>query len=141
MRALIGWISRPPSRRKSSLPVFFRASALHRVAMIARHRDRIRITEEVWSMQHHNVQRVALDPFAAIEQSAQRADRRVDLDAERVLDGVHAAHLVGDRTDPTNASDDVEHLIKAASAQQRLEEARRLEDAETHRIDRTVANM
>ena len=91
-------------------------------------------------MQHHDVQRMALDPFAAIEQPAQRADRLVDLDAERVLDGVHPAHLIGDRADPADASDDVEHLAEAAPAQQRLEEARRLEDAEAHRIDLAIAN-
>src|SRR6516225_8899805 len=58
-----------------------RQRALHRFAMIARHRDRVRIAEEVWRMQHHYVQRMALDPFATIEQSAQRPDRLVDLDA------------------------------------------------------------
>src|SRR6516225_6321896 len=92
-------------------------------------------------MQHHDVQRMALDPFAAIEQSAQGADRRVDLNAERVLDGVHAAHLVGDRTDPANPRDDVEHLAEPAPAQQRLEEARRLEYAQSDRIDHAIANM
>ena len=92
-------------------------------------------------MQHHDVQRVALDPFAAIEQPAQGADRRVDLDAERILDGMYAAHLIGDRTDPADAGDDVEHLTKAATAQQCLEEAWRLEDAESNRIDRARCEM
>ena len=89
----------------------------------------------------HNVQRVALDPFAAIEQPAQGADRLADLDAEHILDRVHAAHLVSDRADPADAGDDVEHLAKAAPAQQCLEEPRRLEDAEADRLDRAVANM
>src|SRR6516164_6391814 len=89
-----------------------RQRALHRNAMMACHCNRIRIAEEVWRMQHHNVQRMALDPFATIEQPAQRADRFVDLDAERILDRVYPAHLVGDRADPADSSDDIEHSPK-----------------------------
>ena len=92
-------------------------------------------------MQHHDVQGVALDPLAAIEKSAQGVDRRIDLDAERVLDRMYAAHLIGNRTNPADASDDVEHLTKAATAQQCLEEPWRLEDAQSNRIDRPVTDM
>jgi hypothetical protein len=83
---------------------------------------------------------VALDPFAAIKQSAQRADWFFDLDAERILDGVYPAHLVSDRANPADKRDDIERLAEAAPAQQCLEEAGRLEDAEAHRIDLAISN-
>ena len=92
-------------------------------------------------MQHHDVQSMALNPFAAVEKTAQRADRRIDLNAERVLDRVHAAHLVGDRANPADAGDNVEHLLVPAPAQQCLEEARRLEDTQSDRIYGAIANM
>ena len=48
---------------------------------------------------------------------------------QRVLDRVHGAHLVGDRADAADARGDVGRLGEGAAAQERLEEARRLEDA------------
>ncbi len=57
-----------------------REPAAHHVAVVARHVDGAVIAEEIRRMQHIDVQRVALDPFAAIEQPAQvaqRAGRRV----------------------------------------------------------------
>ena len=64
-----------------SLPAFFSASPrAHGVAVVARHLDGAVVAEEIRRVQHVDVQRVALDPFAAIEQPAQRraaARRRV----------------------------------------------------------------
>src|SRR6516164_2356017 len=141
--ACIYWMDLAPAKQAQEVVagLLERQRALHRFAMIARHRNRVRIAEEVWRMQHHNVQRMALDPFATIEQAAQRADRFVHLDAKCILDGMHAAHLICDRADPADASDDIEHLAEAASAQQRLEEAWRLEDAEANPVDCAVAYM
>ena len=45
------------------------------LAVVARHLDRARVAEEVGCVQHVDVQRVALDPLAAVEQPAQVADR------------------------------------------------------------------
>ena len=120
--------------------LFEREPTLHGVGVVAGHRDAVGIAEKVGGVQHHDVQRVALDPLAAIEEPAQDAGRRVDHDPQRVLDGVHAAHLVGDRTDPADPRDDVEHLAEPASAQQRLEKSRRLENAEADTFDLAVAN-
>ena len=52
-----------------------REPAAHRVAVVARHLDRALVAEEVRRMQHVDVQRVALDPFAAVEQPPQIAQR------------------------------------------------------------------
>ena len=41
-----------------------RQTAADDVAMVARHRDRVGIAEKIRRVQHHDVQRVAFDPFA-----------------------------------------------------------------------------
>ena len=80
-------------------------------------------------MQHVDVQAVALDPLAAVEQPPQVADRAlVDRDAAGVLHRPHRAHLVGDRADAADPRGDVGRLGERAAAQERLEEARRLVD-------------
>ena len=59
-----------------SLPVFFSSRPRsHDVGMVAGHFDRAGVAEEIRRVQHVDVQRVALDPLAAIEQPAQVADR------------------------------------------------------------------
>ncbi len=45
-------------------------------------RDGVRVAEEVRGVQQVDVQRVALDPLAAVEQPPQRAQLAVDPDAE-----------------------------------------------------------
>ena len=54
---------------------------------------------------------------------------------------MHGTHLVRDRTDPADAGGDVGDLAKAAPAQKRLEKPRRLENAETGRLDRAVSDV
>ena len=86
------------------------------------------------------MERVALDPLAAVEQPAQRADGRVDRDPGQVLERVDGAHLVGDRADPADAGDDVEDLVRRPADDQLLEVARRLEDREVRLDDLAVAD-
>ena len=81
-------------------------------------------------MEHVHVERVAFDPFAAVEEPPQSADLRVDTDTEQRLEGMHGTHLVGNRADAADAGDDVDHLVGRAPHDQLLEVARRLEDAE-----------
>jgi hypothetical protein len=50
----------------------------------ARHLDAVLVAEEIRRVQHDDMQRVALDPFAAIDQPAQRAQLAADLDAEGI---------------------------------------------------------
>jgi hypothetical protein len=47
-----------------------RQAAADDIAMVARHLDGVGKAEEIGRMQHHHVQRMALDPFAAIDQPA-----------------------------------------------------------------------
>ena len=102
----------------------------HEFRMVAGHFDRAFVAEKIRRVQHVDVQHVALDPFAAIDEPAQRAQRTVDADAEDVLHRVHRAHLVGDGADAADARGDVGRLGVLAPAQERLEKTRRLEDTQ-----------
>ena len=83
MQAPTGWTERPPSRRRISLPAFFRRRPRSTAARsLLRQVDHALAAEEVGRRQHVDVQGVALDPFAAVVEPAQRAHRRVDGDAE-----------------------------------------------------------
>ena len=73
------------------------------------------VAEEVGRVQHVDVQRVALDPLAAVEQAAERAERAVDRRAEGFLHRLHGAHLVGDRADAADPRRDVGRLGEAAA--------------------------
>lgn len=81
-------------------------------------------SEEVRGMQHVDVQGLALDPFAAVEQPAQRGQLPVHDDSAGVLDRAAGAHLVGDRADAAHPGGDVGRFGVGASAQERLEESR-----------------
>ena len=114
-----------------SLPIFFSLRPrLDDVRVVGRHLDRVGVAQEVGGVEHIDVQGVALDPLAAVEQAAQGAELPVDLDAVGVLHGVDGAHLVGDRADAADAGGDIGGLGEVPAAQERLEEARRLEDLE-----------
>ncbi len=113
--------------------------ALHRLALIARHCDRVGVAEEVRCVQHVDVQRVALDPLAAVDESPERPKLPVHAYVERVFHRVHRAHLVRDRADAADAGRDVGCLREATPAQERFEEAWRLEDLEPHLLDAAVS--
>ena len=103
-------------------------SPLHDVGVLARHLHRPGVAEEVGRVEHVDVERVALDPLAAVEEPPQDPDRLAHLDPAEVLHRVDGAHLVRDRADAADPRGDVRRLEEGASAQERLEEARRLED-------------
>ena len=115
--------------------------AAHHIAVFVRHPDCIGEAQKIRRVQHRHVQRMTFDPFTAINQPPQRAQLSADRDAERILDRMHGAHLIGDRTDAANARDDVRCFSVAAPAQQRFEEARRLENVELRRGDAAVADL
>ena len=91
-------------------------------------------------MEEEDVERVGLDPLAAIHQSPKHPDPLVDLDPERVLHRVEGAGHVGDRADPADPRGDVGRLSEVPAAQEGLEEARRLVDLELDVLDLAVAD-
>jgi len=86
-------------------------------------------------VQQVDVQGVAFDPFAAVEQPAQRMDFGSDLDAKRLLERVAGAHLVGDRADAADAGGDVGDFTDLPPAEEAFKEARRLVDVELDVLD------
>ncbi len=115
-----------------------REPTLDDLRMRAGHLDGAVEAEEVRSVEHVNVERVALDPLAAVEEPPQHLDRLTDFDAAGVLHRLDGAHLVRDRTDPANARGDVGRLEERATAEERLEEPGRLEDPQFHLVDLAV---
>jgi hypothetical protein len=107
-------------------------AAIQFVGKLRRHIEAGVESEEVGRVQQVDVQGVALDPLAAIEQAAQAADFRRHGDAERGLQRVNAAHLIRDRTDAADPGRDVGHVLQGASAEQRLEQPRRLVNLESN---------
>ena len=103
------------------------------VGVLLRHLDGTGVAEEVGRMQQVDVQGVALDPLAAVEQSAERSDLLGHRDSAGVLQGQAGTHLVGDRTDAADARRDVRRLREGAPAEKSLEEPRRLVDAQLRR--------
>jgi len=117
-----------------------RQALAHHVAMRRSHLDAVGKAEEIGRMQHDDMESVALDPFTAIDEPPQRAELAFNLDAEGRLDGMHRTHLVGDGADAANARHDIGRLFIAAPAQQGLEKARWLEDAQGRRRHLPVGN-
>ena len=111
------------------------------VRMAARHRNPVGKAKEARRMQHHHVQGMTLDPFAAIDQSTQGPQLPIDPDAEGVFDRVDGAHLVGDRANAADTRDEIRRFRVAAAAQQRLEETWRLKDPQLRRSDAAVADL
>ena len=96
--------------------------------------------QEVRRMQQVDVERVALDPLAAVQEPAERADRRVDDHAEGRLERVDGRELVRDRADAADPGDDVDDLVGRPADHQPLEVPRRLEDPEPGLDDLAVAH-
>src|SRR6266700_3670906 len=107
-------------------------AALHNVGVVLRHVHGIRIAQKVGRMEHVDMQGMALDPFATVEQPPQLAKLPVNYYAEGLLHRMDGAHLVGDGTDAADASSDIGGLTVHATSQKRLEEARWLEDLQFH---------
>jgi hypothetical protein len=120
--------------------LFQRQPVRDELGVVAGHRRRALVAEEVGCVQEEDVQRMALDPLAAVEQPPQRADALVDGDAERVLHRVAGAHLVRDRADAADAGGDVGRLQVGAPAQEGLEEPRRLVDSQLDLLHCAVAD-
>src|SRR4029453_11068749 len=108
------------------------------VRVLARHFHGPAVPEEVGGVEHVDVERVALDPLAAVEEPAQEADRLADLDLAEGLHRVDRAHLVRDRADAADGGRDVRRLEERTAAEKRLEEARRLENPQLDLVDLAV---
>src|SRR5579871_3702125 len=75
---------------------------------------------------------MALDPLSAVEQATQGAQRTLHPDAASVFDSMDCTHLVGHGTDTADTRRNIRRLGIGPAPQERLEEARRLEDLKVH---------
>src|SRR5208283_4563332 len=114
--------------------------ALHGVRMILGHLDDVFIAKKIRGMKHVDVQRMAFNPLAAIEQPAQLANGAFDVDAESLLSGVTGAHLIGNGADAANARGDIGSFAEFAAPEKSFKEARRFEDVELHFHDALIAH-
>ena len=80
------------------------------------------------------MQHVAFDPFAAVQQRAQRVQRRIEPveGAERLFERVAGAHLVGHGANATDARRDIGHGLELLPAEKGLKEPGWLVDIEPH---------
>ena len=115
-----------------------RQPALDRLWGVARELDGAVVPEEVGRMEHVDVEGVALDPLAAVEEPPEQPDRLGNLDAAEALEGVDRTRLVGDGADAADAGGDVRGLPERAALEERLEESRRLEDAQLDVLDAPI---
>ncbi len=113
---------------------------LHVGALGAGELDRAVHAEEVRGVQQMDVQDLALDPLAAVQQPPQRRQLSADRHAAGVFEGPAGAHLVRDRADAAHSRGDVGRLGVRAAAQERLEEPRRFVDAQLGAADRTAVD-
>ena len=97
--------------------------------------------EEVGRVEEPDVQDVALDPLACVQQTAKFAKPTVDGDAGDVLEGRRRRHLVGDRADPADPRRDVDRFAEAATTQERLEEPGRFVDLQSEVGDDVVLDL
>ena len=111
------------------------------VAMFARHLDGVRKSKKTRRMQHHDVKRVAFYPFSTIDEASQRPELIADRNVKGILDRMHCAHLIGDRADSANASDDIRHFRVAPPAKQSLKKAGGFEYIQRRRSDPSIANF
>jgi hypothetical protein len=130
-------VDRPPAEERDDgvARLLDPQALLDHVLVVFGHLDRTRVAEEIRRVQEEQMEPVALDPLAAVEQSAQAADGRARDEAEGALNRAHGAHLVGDRADAADPRDDVGDLPDPAAAQEGLEEPRRLEDRQARLLD------
>ena len=84
--------------------------ALDEIAMVPSQVDRALVSEEIRRMKEIDVEDVALDPFAAVEQPAQSPHRVIDTNPADALDRLAGAHLICHRTDPANPRGDIGQL-------------------------------
>ena len=119
-----------------ALPAFFTRSAAAAPARGARLASAIDVghAEEVGRVEHHHVEHVALDPLAAVEEPPQRrAARRRRATPSASSIAWHALIWYATGQMPQMRAVMSGASVRVAAAEQRLEEARRLEDAELRR--------
>jgi len=88
--------------------------------------------------QKMDMQRVAFNPLARIEQTPHALHPGRHLHAKGILNGQDAAHLVGHRTNAADTGDDVGDFRGKASLKEFFKKAWRLKNAQMQRLDPAI---
>src|SRR5579863_7460509 len=119
----------PSQKGNDSVPCLFHLeTALDNIRIILRQTYNIGIAQKVGGMEHIDMQRVAFNPLAAVEQSAQGAKLPVNHHAKGVFHRVYRAHLIRDRADSADTSGDIWSLAELTPAHKCLKETWRFDD-------------
>ena len=110
----------------------------HHSRMILRHRNAAVVPEKIRRLEQVDMQRMAFDPLATIEQPAQVTQCTIDMQTEHLLDRMDRAHLIRHGANTANPRDDVRHFAVMPSLQEGLEKPGWLEDSEFYVLDGAV---
>jgi hypothetical protein len=138
----VHWVDRPTAKRlhdRVARPPEQKAT-FDKASMIASHLDRTGVTQEVWRMQHINVQSVTRDPLSAVQLPAQIGKGAFHCGSAGGLDREVRARLIGDWAYPAHSGRNVGRFGIRPPPQERLEETRRLVDFEPDILDPLAGN-
>ncbi len=122
--------------RHEAVPqAFQRQSVLDHARVDACDSQDVRDSEEVRGGQHVDVEGVALDPFAVVEDAPQPPHLLVEFHPEEALQGVERADLIGHGAYPAYPRHDVDDLLCLPSLEEPLEEPGRFEYVQSNRAD------
>ncbi|MEY3175921.1 MAG: hypothetical protein RLZZ436_3835 [Planctomycetota bacterium] len=118
------------------IAVFFQGeSAIDFVGKAAGQFDAAGGVEEVRCLEQVDVQRVAFDPFGAVEQASEAADFGGDADAQGFFERLHGGELIGHGADTADAGGEVGDFFERSSAEEGFEESWRFVDGELYVAD------
>ena len=116
-------------------------AALHYAGMVLGHLHGVLVAKKVRRMQHVDVQRVAFDPFTAVDQPPQFPQLTVHIDAKGAFNSVDGTHLISNRADSADSCCNVWNFVEAATAKKSLEETWRLKDFQFDVNHITIADL
>src|SRR5262249_50955806 len=105
------------------------------------HLEGIGVTQKVRRMEHIDVEHMTFNPFATIEQTSQLTKLAIHADAKCVLNRMHCAHLIGDRTDTANSGGQIRSFPRVATPEKGFEEAGRLIDLKFYLLNSVALNF
>jgi hypothetical protein len=113
-------------------------TAPHRLRVFLGHADHTVEAEKIRCGEQMNMQRMALQPLAAVEHPSHVPYPAAGVDAEGVLQRLRGSHLVGDRADAADPRGDVEDLFISPALEEFLEVTGWLEEIQGEILDEVV---
>ncbi len=131
----------PDDRHESVSGLLQPQAAFDEFTVLAGHLDGSGIAQEVRRVQEEDVQRMAFDPLAAVEQATQLAYLLRNADPAGGFDRLARAELIGHRTDPADPGGDIGGFGPGSTAQEGLEKPGWFEDLQLDIGDGALADL